>query len=79
MIKKKGEFSMAFVKTEFKIYYETTVSGVFESLVHPTSFETLAEARAFTQALMEEETTLGATIVESIVRDEEGNSVLIDD
>lgn len=67
---------MNFVKTEFKIYYETMASGKFESLVHPVAFPTLMEARAFAAELMEKDTTLGATLVQSIVRDDAGKVVL---
>ena len=63
------------VKTEFKIYYETMESGQFESLVHPVAFETLNEARTFAKELLDKETTLGATLVQSIVRDEAGQVV----
>ena len=67
---------MATVKTEFKVYYESTASGKFESLVHPEGFPTLEAAREFTKDLLSKDTTLGATLVQSIVRDTAGNVVM---
>ena len=67
---------MATVKTEFKVYYESTASGKFESLVHPEGFPTLEAAREFTDELLSKDTTLGATLVQSIVRDPAGNVVM---
>lgn len=78
-LRTKGGMRMAYVKTEYKVYYESTASGKFESLVHPEGFSTLAEARAFVNKLLEKDTTLGATLVESIVRDEQGNAVMLED
>ncbi len=77
-LRTKGGIRMAYVKTEYKVYYESTASGKFESLIHPEGFPTLQAAREFVEALLEKETTLGATLVESIVRDEHGHAMTLE-